>query len=154
MMGGNWMDVRNSAVILTVLGCCISSQPSWGHHPIDANYDSSKPVQLRGMAAKIVFAAPHSYLWLDVRQTSGEIARWVVELDDKEKVAAAGFTRRAAAPGMIMAVTTYGVKPGANLVDAIPTAPAEVHEAATAGRLVHGTELQLPDGRTIVVGAK
>jgi hypothetical protein len=148
------MDVRNSAVIFTVFGCCISSTPSWGHHPIDASYDSSKPVQLRGMAAKIVFAAPHSYLWLDVRETSGEIAHWVVELDDKEKVGAAGLTRRAVAPGMIMTVTTYGAKARANLVDAIPTAPPEVHEAAEAGRLVHGTELQLPDGRTIVVGAK
>ena len=148
------MDVRSSAVILTVLGCCISSQPSWGDPPVAAHYDSSKPVQLRGMAAKILFAAPHSYLWLDVRETSGEITHWVVELDDTEKVGAAGLTRRAAAPGMIMTVTTYGAKAGANLVDAIPTAPPEVQEAAKAGRLVHGTELQLPDGRTIVVGAK
>jgi hypothetical protein len=79
------MGVRTSAVILTVLGCSISSQPSWGHHPVAANYESSKPVQLRGMAAKIVFAAPHSYLWLDVRETSGEITHWVVELDDTGK---------------------------------------------------------------------
>jgi hypothetical protein len=148
------MGVRISAVTLAVLGCCISSQPSWGHHPVAASYDASKPVQLRGMVAKIIFAAPHTYLWLDVRETSGEITHWVVELDDTAKVGAAGFTRRAAAPGMIMTATTYPAKAGANLVDAIPTAPPEVHEAATAGRLVHGTELQMPDGRTIVVGEK
>ena len=148
------MNVRTGAVILTILGCCISSEPSWGHHPVAANYDSSKPTQLRGMAAKIVFAAPHSYLWLDVRETSGEISHWVVELADTEKVGAAGLTRRSAAPGMIMTITAYAAKAGVNLVEAIPTAPLEVHEAAKAGRLVHGTELQLPDGRTLGVGAK
>jgi hypothetical protein len=106
------------------------------------------------MAAKIVFAAPHSYLWLDVRETSGEITHWVVELADTETVGAAGLMRRSAAPGMIMTITAYAAKAGVNLVEAIPTAPPEVHEAAKAGRLVHGTELQLPDGRTLGVGAK
>jgi hypothetical protein len=148
------MAVRTSAVMLTVLGCCIASQPAWGHHPVAENYDSSKPVPLRGMVAKIIFAAPHSYLWLDVRETSGEITHWVVELDATAKVGAAGFTRRAATPGMITTITTYAAKAGANVVEAIPSAPMEVHEAARAGRLVHGTELQLPDGRTIVVGDK
>ena len=128
------MDVKSSAVVLAVLGCCIYSQPSWGHHPVDANYDSSTPVQLRGMAAKIVFTAPHSYLWLDVRETSREITHWVVELDDTAKVGAAGFTSERPHPGMIMTVTTHGAKAGANLVDAIPSAPPEVHEAAKAGR--------------------
>jgi hypothetical protein len=151
---GNWMAVRPCAVTLTALGCCISSQSSWGHHPVAANYDSSKPVQLRGMAAKILFAAPHSYLWLDVRETSGEFTHWVVELDNTAKVGTAGLTKRTAAPGMIMTITTYPAKAGASLVDAIPSAPREVHEAAKAGWLVHGTELQLPDGQTIVVGDK
>jgi hypothetical protein len=148
------MTFRNSVVISAVLGCCLYGAPSSAHHPTAANYDTSNVVTLRGVAAKIVFGAPHTYLWLDVQDVGSQATHWVVELDATAKVGAAGFTRRAAAPGMSMTITTYGAKPDANLVAAIPSASAEVHEAAKAGRLVHGIELQLPDGHTIVVGDK
>jgi len=38
-------------------------------------------VTLRGVAAKIVFSAPHTYLWLDVQDAGSQVTHWVVELD-------------------------------------------------------------------------
>ena len=148
------MTFRNSVVIPAVLGCCLYAEPSSAHHPTAPNYDTSNVVTLKGVAAKIVFGTPHTYLWLDVQDAGNQVTHWVVELDAQAKVGAAGFTRRAAAPGMSMTITTYRAKPDADLVVAIPSAPAEAQEAAKAGRLVHGIELQLPDGHTIVLGDK
>jgi hypothetical protein len=86
------MTLRNSVVISAVLGCCLYGGPSSAHHPTAANYDTSNVVTLRGVAAKIVFGAPHTYLWLDVQDAGSQVTHWVVELDAQAKVGAAGFT--------------------------------------------------------------
>jgi hypothetical protein len=148
------MTFKSSAVIVVSLGSWCVGNALFAHHPVGASYDASNPITLQGVAAKVIFASPHCYLWLDVRDSAGDVAHWVVELDDEQKVGAAGLTRRTIAPGMILAVTTFAAKPGTNLIDAIPSAPPEVHGAARAGHLVHGVELQLPDGGTIAVGDK
>jgi hypothetical protein len=148
------MTFKNSAVALVSLVSWCFSNALFAQHPVGASYDTSSPITLRGVAAKVIFASPHCYLWLDVRDSAGDVAHWVVELDDQKTVGAAGLTRRTIAPGMTLAVTTFAAKPGTNLVDAIPSAPSEVHAAARAGHLVHGVELQLPDGATITVGDK
>jgi hypothetical protein len=138
--------------MLVALGACLFDRPALAHHPVAVNYDTSTAITLRGMAAKIVFAAPHCYLWLDVKDDSGQVTHWVVEGDAAPKAAVAGLTRRMVPPGTIMTVTAFAAKANTSLVEAIPSAPQGVHEAAADGRLVHGIELQLPGDRTIVFG--
>ena len=102
--------------------------------------------------AKVVFAAPHSYLSLAVRDSSGSVVTWVVEGDAAQQVTAAGLTRRAVAPGAVLTVTAFAAKQGKDLAEAIPSASQDVLDAAKAGRLVHGIEVVLPDGSKISIG--
>jgi uncharacterized protein DUF6152 len=146
------MTVRATAVVSLILGVCLNGGPLSAHHAVAEYYDTSSAITLRGMVAKLVFAAPHCYLSLAVRDSSGSVVTWVVEGDSAQQVTAAGLTRRAVAPGAVLTVTAFAATEGKDLAEAIPSASQDVLDAAKAGRLVHGIEVVLADGRKISFG--
>jgi hypothetical protein len=146
------MTVRATAVVSSIIGVCLNGGWSSAHHAISEYYETSSATTLRGMVAKVVFAAPHSYLSLAVRDSSGAVVTWVVEGDAAQKVTAAGLTRRAVAPGTVLTVRAFAAKQGKDLAEAIPSASQDVLDAAKAGRLVHGIEVVLPDGGKVSIG--
>jgi len=148
------MSVRAKTMAFVVLAGCLDGGTLSAHHPVADNYDTGTVITLRGMTAMVFFGAPHSYLALDVQDNSGRVTRWVVEGDERQKVMSAGLTRAAASPGTILTVTAFAPKAGASLVEAIPSAPQAVLDAAKAGRLAHGLQLLLPDGRKIGIGQR
>src|SRR4030095_3113393 len=50
------------------------------HHSFSAQYDSSKPVEMRGTGTKVEWTNPHARLYIDVRDDKGEIANWNFEM--------------------------------------------------------------------------
>lgn len=49
------------------------------HHSFGAEYDSTKPVTLTGVITKIEWTNPHSYFFLDVKDSKGNVANWKLE---------------------------------------------------------------------------
>jgi V8-like Glu-specific endopeptidase len=49
------------------------------HHSFGAEYDSTKPVTITGVITKIEWTNPHSYFFLDVKDTKGSVANWKLE---------------------------------------------------------------------------
>jgi hypothetical protein len=146
------MTIRVTTLVSLILGICLDGGPLSAHHAVAEYYDTSGAITLRGMMSKLVFAAPHSYLSLAVQDSAGSVVTWVVEGDTAQQVTAAGLTKRAVAPGAILTVTAFAAKKGKDLAEAIPSASQDVLDAAKAGRLVHGIEVVLPDGRKISFG--
>jgi len=56
-----------------------ASAPLAAHHSFGAEYDDSKPVTVTGVVTKIDWTNPHSYIFVDVKDTSGQIAPWKFE---------------------------------------------------------------------------
>jgi hypothetical protein len=49
------------------------------HHSFGAEYDSNQPVTVTGVVTKIEWTNPHSFIYLDVTDASGQKVNWKLE---------------------------------------------------------------------------
>jgi len=63
------------------------------HHAFAAEFDSTKPVTLRGTVVKMEWINPHTWIHLDVKTPKGTVERWMVEGGPPNALYRRGFTR-------------------------------------------------------------
>lgn len=83
--------------ILKVVGAAIClwsfTTAALAHHSFAAQYDSNKPVSLKGFVTKIEWSNPHVYFFVDVENAKGEIESWGIEMGPPHMLQAAGWKR-------------------------------------------------------------
>src|SRR4249919_96696 len=67
------LGVATAAALLTAV-------PAFAHHPFASGFDWKKPVTLTGTVTKVDWSNPHASVSIDIRDASGTITSWVVEL--------------------------------------------------------------------------
>jgi Family of unknown function (DUF6152) len=102
------------------------------HHSFAAEYDANKPVTLTGSVTKMAWINPHSWVYIDVKKTDGNVENWAVEAGPPGTLIRAGFTKESLAPGIVIVVNGYRAKDGA--------------------LRANGRDITLPDGRLLFVG--
>jgi hypothetical protein len=61
--------------------CLFVTSSLWAHHTFRTVYDSSKPLDLKGVVTKIDWVNPHVHFWVDVRDDkTGRTVNWVFEM--------------------------------------------------------------------------
>lgn len=62
-------------------GLCLALglAPALSHHAVQAQFDVSKVVELKGTLEKIDWINPHTYMHFAVKQDSGEVAHYAIE---------------------------------------------------------------------------
>jgi hypothetical protein len=83
--------VLSLAAVLVGLGLAVA--PLGAHHSFSAEYDSKKPVTLKGIITKVDWMNPHVYFYLDVADDSGNIANWALEMGPPNGLERSGWTR-------------------------------------------------------------
>lgn len=67
-------------MIRTLLAGLVASlvavAPVAAHHSVPGQFDTSKPMTLKGVIGDIDWVNPHVYLKLDVKDASGNVERW------------------------------------------------------------------------------
>ncbi|HUA21755.1 MAG TPA: DUF6152 family protein [Bryobacteraceae bacterium] len=76
-----------------VFGALLAVTPLAAHHSFSAEYDSKKPVTLKGVVTKIEWMNPHVYFYLDVTDESGNITNWALEMGPPNGLERSGWTR-------------------------------------------------------------
>ena len=71
----------------------LAETPLPAHHSFSAEYDSKKPVTLKGIVTKVEWMNPHVYFYLDVTDEAGNISNWSLEMGPPNGLERSGWTR-------------------------------------------------------------
>ena len=109
------MKARLAVVFAVAFGMLMGSQ-LFAHHGTGISYDMKKTVTVKGVITKFAFQNPHSQLYFDVKDDSGNITHWAAEMRAPGNLEANGYTRKGLmeklAPGADVAVTGNPSKAG------------------------------------------
>jgi hypothetical protein len=70
----------------------LMSVPALAHHGT-GTYESTKSVTLSGVVTEFAFVNPHAALYFDVKDASGKVVNWAIEMNSPGVLRAAGWTK-------------------------------------------------------------
>ncbi len=108
------------AKMLSVMagGLMLAAVPMLAHHSFSAEYDRSKPIELKGAVTKVEWMNPHARFYLDVKDDAGKVTNWEFELGSPNGLMRQGWTRNSLKIGDVVEVKGSRAKDGSNLVNA------------------------------------
>ena len=111
----------------------IAALPTYAHHAFAAEFDSKKPVKLRGTVTKMEWINPHAWIYIDVKQPDNTTVEWMIEAGSPNTLLRRGFTKDALKAGTEILVDGYQSKDGT--------------------LRANGRDVTLPNGQTLFLGS-
>ena len=112
--------MRNTILAIVAIGLlAVVGAPAFAHHSFAAQYDSNKPVTLKGAVTKVEWQNPHTYFYIDVKdEKNGRISNWACEMGAPAVITRSGWTRNTLKIGDEVIVEGSLAKDGSNLANA------------------------------------
>jgi len=124
---------RINGLAAAAAGILISMVPLLAHHAFTAEFDTKKPVKLRGTIAKIELVNPHSWIYIDVKNEDGTTAQWMLEAGSPNVLVRRGFSKSALPKGTEVIFEGFQAKDGSNRAN--------------------GRDITFPDGKKLFIGS-
>ena len=112
------MKMRVLGSLALSFGLLAAVAPLRAHHSFAAEYDSKKPVTLKGIVTKVDWTNPHVYFYIDVTDEAGKITNWGFEMGPPNGLQRAGWTRNTMKVGDEVVVEGTLAKDGSNQANA------------------------------------
>ena len=126
--------MNGSRIAALVAAAVVLGAPAvLAHHSFSAEFDSNKPVELKGTVVKVEWINPHTWIHIDVKQSDGSVERWMIEGGTPNTLLRRGLTRETLPAGTEVVVDGYRAKNGSNRAN--------------------GRDVQFPDGRKLFMGS-
>ena len=103
------------------------------HHAFSGEFDSTKPINLRGKVVRMEWINPHAWLHLAVVGEDGNEAVWMIEAGPPGALVRRGWRKDSVLPGIELVVQGYHAIDGTNKAN--------------------GREVTFPDGRRLFAGS-
>jgi hypothetical protein len=103
---------------IAALGLLALAIPALSHHSFQAEYDAAKPVTLTGTVTKLEWTNPHAHFYIDVKDGSGTVASWNLELASPNVLRRLGWTRDIFKAGDVVTVQGALARDGSKLANA------------------------------------
>jgi hypothetical protein len=121
---------RAAAAAIALLLCGAGAS---AHHAFSAEFDANSPVTLRGAITRVDWINPHSWLYIDVKDDTGKVVPWKVEMGAPNQLLRRGWNRNTLPVGTEVVVEGYRAKNGSDIAN--------------------GGSVTLADGRKLLVGS-
>jgi hypothetical protein len=118
---------------LVIAGLLMAAMPVMAHHSFAAEYDSTKPIELKGVVTKVEWANPHIYYYVDVKGKDGKVTNYAVEGGTPGQLYRQGWRKDSLKVGDTVTVSGFSAKDGSNHIN--------------------GRRVTLPDGKRVFGGS-
>jgi hypothetical protein len=104
------------AIIAVIAGlfALLDLAPARAHHGFDSTFDSKRPLVLKGVLTKVELMNPHSWFWLDVKNSDGTVVNWGFEGGSPNSLFRHGVTKNSLPVGTEIIVNGFQAKSGEN----------------------------------------
>jgi hypothetical protein len=119
--------ITTSALFL-LIGTAVSA-----HHSFAAEFDSNKPIQLKGTVTRVEWINPHTWIHMAVKDADGKTEEWMIEGGTPNTLLRRGLTKTSLPEGTEIVVDGYRAKNGSNRAN--------------------GRDVTFPDGRKLFMGS-
>ncbi len=130
------MRDRRAILLLCAAGALVfagAAVPLRAHHAFAAEFDSTQPITLRGNVTRVEWINPHTWIHLDVKDSSGKVIEWMIEGGTPNTLLRRGVDKNSLPAGTEIIVEGYRAKNGTNRAN--------------------GRDLTLPNGRKLFLGS-
>ena len=108
---------RNPIIAVSVL-VLMASMSARAHHSFSSVFDGKKPITLTGPVTKIEWANPHIHLFVDVKDETGKVINWAIEMGSPNFLIRLGWTRDAMKIGDVVTIEGHLARDGSRLANA------------------------------------
>jgi hypothetical protein len=115
------------------LGLLLTPMTALAHHSFAAEYDTKRPVELKGTVTGIDWVNPHAWIHMEVRDESGKVTPWDCELGSPNLLMRNGWRRDSIKPGDSIIVSGSAAKDGATMANARTVKMADGRKVFNAG---------------------
>ena len=88
----------------------------WAQQTSPATYDTSRKIKLQGAVTRLDWTYPRAYIFIDVKDASGKVVNWAVDLGDLSNIQGLGWSPLAAPIGLAVNVEGFPARGGAKRV--------------------------------------
>ena len=94
------------------LGLSLAAVPALAHHSFAAEFDAKQPIKVTGTVTKVEWTNPHVWFYLDIKDETGKVTNWGMEMGGPNGLLRAGWTRNSMKPGDVVTVDGFRARNG------------------------------------------
>jgi len=100
--------------MLIVGSLLVTELPVLAHHSFSAVFDAKKPIKLTGTVTKLEWQNPHTWFYMDVKDDSGKITNWGMEMGSPNLLIRSGWNRNSLKIGDQVTIEGFRARDGSN----------------------------------------